>query len=92
LEIVPSPSEVLDAWLAPAYRYFKLQGADGDTYFIRHDERLDNWQLTSSARHATADKRMNTTSLPPSRAAAAEKLLASYRAGGLRRVSSANRF
>jgi hypothetical protein len=38
--------EVLDAWLAPDHRYFKLRGADGDTYLIRHDERCDAWELT----------------------------------------------
>jgi len=38
--------EVLDAWLAPDYRYFKLRGADGDTYLVRHDERSDTWELT----------------------------------------------
>ena len=38
--------EVVDAWLAPYYRYFKLRGTDGDTYLIRHDERSSNWELT----------------------------------------------
>lgn len=38
--------EVLDAWLAPDYRYFKLRGADGDTYLVRHDEGSDSWELT----------------------------------------------
>ena len=38
--------EVLDAWLAPDYRYFKLRGADGDTYLVRHDERSNIWELT----------------------------------------------
>lgn len=37
---------VLDAWLAPEYRYFKLRSADGDTYIVRHDERTDTWELT----------------------------------------------
>ena len=37
---------VVDAWLAPDYRYFKLRGADGDTYLVRHDERSSNWELT----------------------------------------------
>jgi hypothetical protein len=45
--------EVLDAWLAPDYRYFKLRGADGDTYLVRHDERSDTWELTMfRAEHA----------------------------------------
>ena len=39
-------AEVLDAWLAPDYRYFKLKGADGDTYLVRHDERSNTWELT----------------------------------------------
>jgi hypothetical protein len=39
-------AEVLDAWLAPEYRYFKLRGADGDTYLVRHDEGSDTWELT----------------------------------------------
>jgi hypothetical protein len=45
--------EVLDAWLAPDHRYFKLRGADGDTYLVRHDERSDTWELTMfRAEHA----------------------------------------
>ena len=38
-------AEVLDAWLAPEYRYFKLSGADGNTYIVRHDERASTWEL-----------------------------------------------
>ena len=41
-----SVARVLDAWLAPDYRYFKLRGEDGDTYLVRHDERANNWELT----------------------------------------------
>ncbi len=39
-------AEVLDAWLAPDHRYFKLKGEDGDMYLVRHDERRDTWELT----------------------------------------------
>jgi hypothetical protein len=39
-------AEVVDAWLAPDHRYFKLRGADGDTYLVRHDERSGTWELT----------------------------------------------
>lgn len=38
--------EVLDAWLAPDHRYFKLKAADGNTYLVRHDERATIWELT----------------------------------------------
>jgi hypothetical protein len=37
---------VLDAWLAPDYRYFKLRGADDNMYLVRHDERSNIWELT----------------------------------------------
>lgn len=39
-------ADVLDAWLTPDHRYFKLRGADGDTYLVRHDERSNTWELT----------------------------------------------
>ena len=39
-------ADVVDAWLAPDYRYFRLRGADGNTYLVRHDERSDGWELT----------------------------------------------
>ena len=39
-------AEVMDAWLAPEYRYFKLRGVDDNTYLVRHDERSSTWELT----------------------------------------------
>ncbi len=39
-------AEVLDRWLAPDHRYFKIRGDDGDTYILRHDVLLDRWELT----------------------------------------------
>jgi hypothetical protein len=38
--------DVLDAWLAPDHRYFKLRGDDGNTYLVRHDEHSGTWELT----------------------------------------------
>jgi hypothetical protein len=38
--------EVVDAWLAPDYRYFKLTGDDGNTYLVRNDEQSGTWELT----------------------------------------------
>ena len=37
---------VLDRWLAPSHRYFKLQTDDGSLWIIRHDTRSDAWELT----------------------------------------------
>ena len=39
-------AEILDQWLAPTHRYFKLLGADGHTYIVRHDNVTNTWELT----------------------------------------------
>ena len=38
--------EILDRWLAPDHRYFKLKGDDGAVYIILYDVDQDQWQLT----------------------------------------------
>lgn len=38
--------EILDRWIAPDHRYFKLRGDDGALYIVRHDERRGMWELT----------------------------------------------
>ena len=38
--------EVLDQWLAPEHRYFKLRGDDGGIYIVRYDSAADDWELT----------------------------------------------
>ncbi len=38
--------EMQDAWLAPDHRYFKMRGADGATYILRHDQPSGTWQIT----------------------------------------------
>jgi hypothetical protein len=37
---------VLDRWLDPTHRYFKLEGEDGDVYIVRHDPHTGEWELT----------------------------------------------
>jgi hypothetical protein len=46
--------EVLDSWLAPDHRYFKVQGSDGATYIVRHDTASGRWQLIQYQRGAPA--------------------------------------
>lgn len=36
---------LLDSWLAPDHRYFKVAGDDGGTYIVRHDPCGDFWEL-----------------------------------------------
>ena len=37
--------QVLDRWLAPDHRYFKILGDDEATYIIRHDSVSGQWKL-----------------------------------------------
>jgi len=38
--------KVIDRWLAPDHRYFKVQADDGGTYILRHDPHSDQWDMT----------------------------------------------
>jgi hypothetical protein len=40
-------AEVVDRWLAPDHRYFKVQDTQGDLYILRNDVAADRWELTS---------------------------------------------
>jgi hypothetical protein len=44
--------EMLDRWLAPDHRYFKIRTADGDTCILRHDVSSGEWELTLIERAA----------------------------------------
>jgi hypothetical protein len=37
--------EILDRWIAPDHRYFKVQADDGRTLILRHDEAAGDWDL-----------------------------------------------
>jgi hypothetical protein len=39
-------AHVVDRWLAPDHRYFKIECRAGDTYIVRHDAGRDAWELT----------------------------------------------
>ena len=41
LEVV----SIVDRWLAPEHRYFRVAASDGDTYVLRHDEASGEWTL-----------------------------------------------
>jgi hypothetical protein len=45
-------SAVLDQWLAPEHRYFKVRGDDGAIYLVRHDAASGRWELTMFQRGA----------------------------------------
>jgi len=37
--------QVLDRWLAPDHRYFKIEGDDGGIYILRYDVAEHRWEL-----------------------------------------------
>jgi hypothetical protein len=39
-------TEVLDAWLAPDHRYFKVRDDNGACYILRNDVVTGRWELT----------------------------------------------
>ena len=40
-------AEVVDRWLDPDHRYFKVLGDDGGLYILRHDVSKARWELAS---------------------------------------------
>lgn len=36
---------VMDRWLAPDHRYFKVAGDDGGEYILRHDPYGHHWEM-----------------------------------------------
>lgn len=38
--------KVLDRWLAPQHRYFKVETVDKSLWIIRHDTLTDQWTLS----------------------------------------------
>ena len=39
-------AELLDSWLAPDHRYFKVRSDDDAVYILRHDTEQQCWELT----------------------------------------------
>jgi len=38
--------EIIDRWLSPDHRYFKVRAYDGSVYILRHDEMSGEWEMT----------------------------------------------
>ena len=54
-------AEVIDRWLAPTHRYFKLRGDDGGIYIVRHDPVSGRWELTLFDSGRAASHRLSST-------------------------------
>lgn len=53
--------EVLDRWLDPAYRYFKLRGDDNGIYILRHVTDDDVWEMTMFDSGIKEETRLSST-------------------------------
>ena len=57
--------KVLDRWLAPDHRYFKLMGNDNSLYILRHDTINWKWELTFYSRIEPKNERRWSSDLIP---------------------------
>jgi len=39
--------EIVDRWLDPEHRYFKVKADDGRSFVLRHDAGTDRWELAA---------------------------------------------
>lgn len=53
--------EVLDRWLDPAHRYFKVRADDGGVYLLRHDNERLEWELTMFDSGTREETRLSST-------------------------------
>lgn len=53
--------QVIDRWLDPAHRYFKLRGDDNGIYILRHSTDEDCWELILFDSGTRDDTRLSST-------------------------------
>ncbi len=62
-------TELLDQWLAPDHRYFKVKASDGALYIIRHDPRAGRcwppWRRAGLRRRARLGSGVSAPRSPP---------------------------
>jgi hypothetical protein len=57
-------ADVVDSWLAPDHRYFKVRDTQGDLYILRNDVVSDRWELTLFRRSADGGASRPTRQIP----------------------------
>ena len=53
--------DIIDRWLDPQHRYFKLRGDDGGVYILRYDVRQYRWELTLFDSGTRDETRLSST-------------------------------
>ncbi|MCX4186895.1 hypothetical protein [Methylophaga sp. OBS4] len=54
-------SAILDRWIDPSHRYFKLRGDDNAVYILRYDVNYDSWELILYDSGKYAPTRLSST-------------------------------
>lgn len=54
-------SEILDRWLAPDHRYFKISGDNNAIYILRHDTKTGDWEMTMYDSGKSENTRLSAT-------------------------------
>jgi hypothetical protein len=54
-------TEIIDRWLDPDHRYFKVRGDDGGIYILRHDVSDAVWELMLYDSGTRGDTRLSST-------------------------------
>ena len=54
-------TEIIDRWLDPRHRYFKLRGDDGGIYLLRHDTIDDRWEMNLYDSGRREETRLSST-------------------------------
>ena len=62
--------DIVDRWLGPNLRYFKVRAAERDVYILRHDNQTQQWEITLFSR----EDYLNGTETNASHAAGAATL------------------
>lgn len=53
--------EIIDRWLDPNHRYFKVRGEDGGIYILRYDVTLDQWEMILFDSNTREETRLSST-------------------------------
>jgi len=53
--------EILDRWLDPTHRYFKLRGDDSAIYILRYSTSEDAWEMTLFNGGTRDESRLSST-------------------------------
>jgi hypothetical protein len=53
--------EIIDRWLDPRHRYFKLRGDDGGIYLLRQDTIENRWEMTMYDSGRREETRLSST-------------------------------